>query len=311
MESTNKNFLNYELFYYVKEVDDRLLKIVELVDSSNKDYIENLNKNSSKLIVEALRKLEFDYIIITSLDRFYMELRKNLYLLGIPYNKIIPAPKGRYDIIKTQIENRENLPRWDTIDIREIHLQDRLRLKNTDFSFVSDDCWSIFMYNQLGLEYSSPLLGTYLDSKEYFKLLSNLKYYLTQKLEIIEDPEYDYVVAMLDDVKIRFPHEKSPTKALMNWNRRIQRFNWNNFYVKANLPSEEYAKKFDSLPFKNKIGFSKEPYPYKSCIHLDKYKEIYPYIPAILNDYTYFAFFYTPAYVDMIAWLNGSDNYIK
>ncbi len=83
----------------------------------------------------------------------------------------------------------------------------RKRLKTTEFSLFSPNCYAGIIYHRLGMQFQSPTINTLFPiKKQYLKFLSNLEYYLSQELHFIQDPAFTAPVAMLDDVKIVFVH---------------------------------------------------------------------------------------------------------
>ncbi|HGS1459166.1 TPA: DUF1919 domain-containing protein, partial [Streptococcus pneumoniae] len=82
----------------------------------------------------------------------------------------------------------------------------RKRLKNTDFSIISDNCWGGRVYEELGLPYRTPFIGLYIFSEDYVKLLKNFKKYMEYELTFTNNSkwntEYDgeYPIGILNDI---------------------------------------------------------------------------------------------------------------
>lgn len=151
------------------------------------------------------------------------------------------------------------------------------KLQNTDFSIICNNCLGGFIYQHYNLEYRTPTLGLFIVAKDYIKFLSNIKFYLSNKLEFItpeesihyeEFKEYakfiKFPIAKLYDINVFFMHYKDEEEAEEKWYRRINKINWNNlFIIMAENETFDYdvLKQFDNLCFENKVCFTREDYP--------------------------------------------------
>ena len=153
---------------------------------------------------------------------------------------------------------------------------DRKTLRNKDFTLISNDCWGGELYQYFDLAYSTPFVGLYVMAPCYLKLLKNPKYYLGLSLSFAKVSKYEEVeltrekgahkfpVGVLDDIEIQFMHYKSEEEAKAKWERRVNRINWDNIFVKID-GSKDYAtfnlmQDFDSLTYP-KICIVKDPQP--------------------------------------------------
>ena len=50
------------------------------------------------------------------------------------------------------------------------------RLKRSDFSIISNNCWAGFVYSKFGLEYTTPTIGMGIVDDDYIKFLENMDY---------------------------------------------------------------------------------------------------------------------------------------
>ena len=94
----------------------------------------------------------------------------------------------------------------------------RKRLRSTDFSIISNNCWAGFVYRYYGLPYQSPTAGLYFFASDYVKFASDLRHYIASTLEFIDardsahaaalerKGEADKVIARLDDIEVVFLH---------------------------------------------------------------------------------------------------------
>lgn len=150
-------------------------------------------------------------------------------------------------------------------------------LENNNFSIICNNCLGGFIYQYYNIEYRTPTLGLFIVARDYIKFLSNIKYYLSKKLEFItikELADYDklkdfeehmkFPIARLGDIEVFFMHYESKEEAEEKWYRRIKKINWNNLIVimaENETFNYEILKEFDALPFENKVCFAKDEYP--------------------------------------------------
>lgn len=141
----------------------------------------------------------------------------------------------------------------------------RRKLTNHDFCIISNNCWGGRVYQDLGKPYNTPFVGLFLHSACYIKLLENLEYYLSVPLTFTGQSKYleelKYPVGLLDDIEVHFMHYVSEQEAHEKWNRRLERMNWENLFVKAcdrDYATEDHAKRFEALPYR-KVFFSAQP----------------------------------------------------
>ena len=126
------------------------------------------------------------------------------------------------------------------LKINKIGSQSRKKkLKTTDFSIISNNCFAGIVYQHLGMEYNTPTVGLYFFADEYIKFLSDFDHYIKQELKIINTADSKYyqelvnkgqqntIVGLLDDVEIVFLHYKSNEEAIEKWNRRVKRLSKN------------------------------------------------------------------------------------
>ena len=138
------------------------------------------------------------------------------------------------------------------------------KLKNYNPTIISSNCNGGIIYHDLNLPFNSPTINLSMDTDDFIKLVSNMKYYLGQEIVEIEDKNYQFPCGMLDDIKIRFNHYDTFEEAVYKWNERKKRINWDNIYIMGidgDKASYSSLKKFDKLPYKNKVIFTHRDYP--------------------------------------------------
>lgn len=163
-------------------------------------------------------------------------------------------------------------------------------IKNRNFSIICNNCIGGFIYKYYDIEYRTPTLWLFMVAKHYIKFLSDIKSYLSKKLEFISPKEisdYDSIkdveqymtfpIARLGDIEIFFQHYKTEEEAAEKWYRRINKINWNDLIVimaENETFNYEILKQFDELPFKNKVCFTKDEYSdVKSACCIEEMRE--------------------------------------
>lgn len=165
------------------------------------------------------------------------------------------------------------------------------------------------MYQDLGIEYKTPFVGLIIFSPDYLKMVKDLRRYLSIPLEFTSNPKYkkvDYPVGVLDDIEIYFMHYKDENEALEKWNRRLQRINWDNIFIKINdrdLCSKQILKEFDELKLNKKVIFTAHEHEdLRNYVWFKEYSDL-KFVEPELKSYK--------KYFDVVDWLNGGGDSIQ
>ncbi len=165
-----------------------------------------------------------------------------------------------------------------------------LSLKDENFSIICNNCLGGFIYQYYNVEYRTPTLGLFFLAVDYVKFLSNIQFYLSKELKFIslkESMHYedfkdsnlsiDFPIARLSDIEIFFMHYKNEEEVIEKWNRRINKINWNDLiivFAENKTCTLEIIKQFDTLPFKNKVCFTREEHKeIKSSCFIEEMKD--------------------------------------
>lgn len=179
---------------------------------------------------DELKNTKFDYIISTSQNNF--ETANSMFPNHVIKSKVLLTPL--------------------------FELKNYIKLYRSDISIVSDDCWGAYVYNYLGLQFRSPFILASIKPDDYLTLLTDLKGFLTSPIECWQDfPDCPtgYLEYNGKRVLINFTHCTDFSSARIDWIRRIERFNYNNYFIKMTLHSDTEAQMFSKLPYTHKIGF--------------------------------------------------------
>lgn len=192
--------------------------------------------------------------------------------------------------------------------LREIFINSRnkKRLHTQYVSVISSNCNGACILHDLGMKFQSPFVNLWLKPDDYLKLCYNLHEYMDEELIFISEPNVNYPVGMLRDIKIYFQHYSTEEEAKSKWNERKNRIDYNNLYflfTDRDGCSDLNKKRFQELPYKNKVlfthihdmkypcsvyipGFEQEgmigePMHYKSRLSLKKYYDAFDYVEWI------------------------------
>ena len=151
----------------------------------------------------------------------------------------------------------------------------RARLKVTDFSILSTNCIGGIIYHDLGLEFRTPTVNFSIPIRDLLKLVERPQWYMDQPLVEIPVPNPSPKVllgAMLGDLRVNFMHYNNFQEAAEKCEERKRKINWDRIILVATDRANcdyETIRRFDRLPWPNKIIFTRLPYPeFPSACHI-------------------------------------------
>lgn len=171
----------------------------------------------------------------------------------------------------------------------------RKKLRNKDFSIISNNCWGGSVYEDFGLDYKTPTVGLFFFAPCYLEFLNDLENNLREEMKFVDHSKYKkgndlqkqnrYPIGLLKgSIEIHFLHYKTEAEALEKWKRRAGRVNFNNLYVSfsdSEAITNEQVKMYDQMNYK-KIFFASKKIPgIQSLVFLKSYKGL----PGIGNIY--------------------------
>ncbi len=188
-----------------------------------------------------------------------------------------------------------------------INRKNRKKLKNKNITLISSNCNGCLILHDLGLRFNSPFVNLFVCAEDYIKLLQNFSHYMSLELHIVNNHEFDYPVAALDDIMLHCVHYKSEEEVLRKWAERRARMDMLNCFImftECDGCSYEHLKAFDALPFENKVVFTNRRYEdIKSSFYISGF-ENNGFVGALyhyrgMNGKKYYDDF------DYVAWFNG------
>lgn len=141
------------------------------------------------------------------------------------------------------------------------------RLKRSDFSIICTNCIGGVMYHDLGLEFLTPTVNLTISMPDLVKMAGDLKWYMDQPLRELESGG-PFPVALLGEgeraVQVNFLHYDTFRDAAEKWEERKRKINYDCIVLMGtdrNNCDYETLRRFDRLPYPNKIVFTHIPYP--------------------------------------------------
>lgn len=153
----------------------------------------------------------------------------------------------------------------------------KIKLKNNNPTIIASNCNGEFIYYDLGLKFLTPTINLSFDMNDFVKMVENLEWYMKQPIMPYEDSRFDYPTGMLGDIEIRFNHYETFEEAVSKWEERKKRINWDNLFIMGidgDNCTYDSIKKFDNLPYKNKVIFTNKSYPeFKSSYFIKGFED--------------------------------------
>ena len=98
----------------------------------------------------------------------------------------------------------------------------RMRLKNDNFTIITNTCIAGVMYHKLGKQFLSPTINLWMEDPDFYRFARNMDYYFAQPLRFVQGID-STPTAYCGDVVIHFNHYKSDEEANEKWEKRKKR----------------------------------------------------------------------------------------
>lgn len=141
----------------------------------------------------------------------------------------------------------------------------RRKLRNNNFTIITDTCIGGVMYHKLGKQFLSPTINLWMHDVDFYNFINHLKEYLAMELKFVRGVA-DYPTAYLGDILIHFNHYHTEEEAASKWYERCKRINYDNlFIICSDRPcgdaiTYEQIASLKSIPCKGKVVFSNRHY---------------------------------------------------
>lgn len=149
----------------------------------------------------------------------------------------------------------------------------RLRLRNRDFSLITNNCIAGIIYHDLGLPFRSPTINLFFENEDFFRFAGHLEHYLSCEMEELHRPGVSYPLGLLrrgaETVTVHFMHYDSYRQAAAKWKERAARVNPDNLYLIFEYPAVDESPeaqqavkaRFDALPPARKVLLTRKHSP--------------------------------------------------
>lgn len=163
------------------------------------------------------------------------------------------------------------IDRWQQ-QVKKKYLDKNLhKLKVSNFTVVSSNCWGGILYQDLGLNYQTPFVNQYMHTPCFLKLVKQFPEYMKLELTVSTTSKYfsaptSYPVGHLGDVEIHFIHYSLQDNVIGKWNERKARINFDKLLFvlcERDQCTPADLKAFDLLPV-NKLMFTAKKYNLKN-----------------------------------------------
>ena len=192
------------------------------------------------------------------------------------------------------------------------------RIKNTDFTIISSNCCSGWIYKLLGMRFDSPTINLWIDKKEFILFASDLHYYLAQKLKFYKKEGRTCPCAYIGEdnrkISIDFIHYETEEIAEKKWIERKKRIHWDNLYIITcddDKVKDEDFKLLDNANCKRKIVFTAVDRAIKDSftLHTIRKRNSAAYMQVDRNPITGYRPYERE--FDFVAWFNGENDFRK
>ena len=188
-----------------------------MIVQSKRNYIYHIVRNRSRSKQEKLDAIE-RIMGDGNATSYYQKQRllfakEQLAARLSTAKQLVPRLKGRLQRSKKQNRIAEA--------VKDIHAE--------GITFISQNCIGGVLYHDLGLQFLSPTINTFIPEPGFVKMVLNLRYYIEQELVIRWGEEYP--IGMLDDVEVHFMHYETCKEAKESWEKRKARINWDKIFV--------------------------------------------------------------------------------
>ena len=198
----------------------------------------------------------------------------------------------------------------------------RLRLRNKDFTIISNDCSAAFIYTDLRMKKLTPTINMVIANYDFVCFCRHLREYLSMPVDEATEEEMKRFPGCkvpvgilhgkdaLPDIGLIFTHYRSIDEAREKWYERRERVNYDNLFFILDCGMEKDEKlldAFESLPCKNKVAFTQldDTGRWKDTFRpgcFDAGYGLWNRFPGIISEYIELRWIDE---FDYVSWLNG------
>ncbi|TRW26418.1 DUF1919 domain-containing protein [Flavobacterium zepuense] len=140
------------------------------------------------------------------------------------------------------------------------------KIKNKDFTIISDNCWGGNLYTQLKISYKTPTVGLGMGKHGYLNFIEKLNtqeattfWQLSADRCYPLNPRRIYPVGKTSLGTVHFLHYKEFDPAVRLFQIRYKKINWDNIFYKIDFELEfytpEHIQRWNDMKIPNSIAF--------------------------------------------------------
>lgn len=132
------------------------------------------------------------------------------------------------------------------------------KLKNKNFSIISNNCIAGIILHDLNLPFSTPTINLFIENYDFIQFAKNLEEYSNGEL-IEKNSCANYPIGILKckvgEIEVHFLHYNSFKEAREKWVERVKRINYENLFLIMENPdvSTEIISAFNDLEYEKKV----------------------------------------------------------
>ena len=144
-------------------------------------------------------------------------------------------------------------------------------IRAEDVTILSQNCIGGVFYHDMGMQFLSPTINTFIPEPGYLRMVLNLREYMAMEPEIYWGEEYP--IGTLGDVELHFMHYDTCREARESWCRRAARINYDRILVlctdRDGFDDEAYAL-WKQIPYP-KVLFTAHPEYTEDALYYPEY----------------------------------------
>lgn len=277
--------------------------IITALVARSQDIVEKTLDGIIIVTKEEMKDMTFDYLIVTS-SLYFQRIVEEAKELNISEDKIING-----SVMK--------LPFFD--------FRRYVSLVENRITILSDDCWGGYIYHKLFMKFYSPCINIKWQKDSFVKFIQKPRYYLSQPLRMEREGDIRgnlFPIGSLGEgeekVYMDLVHSVCFEDAKKLWDKRLERVNFENFFIKLGIDASDknrdfYLDGFDQVKQK-KICFYSGETESKSVIYLKRFEKFVTTGSRMdtikYHDYCRDLDWLLKS-IDILKLLNGKENFLR
>jgi uncharacterized protein (DUF1919 family) len=189
----------------------------------------------------------------------------------------------------------------------------RKKLKNRNFSLITNNCIGGIISHDMHLRFLSPTINLYIENEEFILFCTYLREYLSLDIERCTSLSKPFPVGVLHgkhgDVHIYFMHFDSFENAVLKWNERKTRIDFDNLFIlmEAQQCDDSILEKFNDIPYAHKVMLTSGKRDIANSFSFDEKFYSNNYWPGKLLEYPTIGLHRYMDKFDYVRWFNSGQ----